>query len=367
MAALALSFAAPAAAEAKRSVPYAFHGVVYDGPLTTAPFEVQQRQFDVMASSGVESIRMAFNWAAAQPSKGDRFDWSATDRGVELAASHGMTVLPVVIYAPYWARVHPRRFLSPPRTNPYLAYLKAAVRRYRQGGAFWRQNAGVPERPLRYWQVWNEPSLRALWDTSRKGRYGWPHGYARLLRDANRAIKRTDPRARTVTAGLVGAAWTELRSLYAHGARGTFDVVAVHIYPENEQHVREAIRRVRAETRRARDGRRRIFLTEVSFPASKGRSKPIGRQRQETPRGMARRLTAMFRLLAAHRGRLGLDRVYWYTWASDYVRRSSAFNFAGLVGTGRDLTLRPQPALDAFRRVARLQQGCRKNILGHCR
>lgn len=364
---LALLFAVPAGAEAEGDVPDGFYGVMFDGQALRAPLSVQDEQFALMTRSGVETVRATFDWAGAQPRRRGRIRWSRIDRLVALAAGRRITVLPVVIYAPGWARAFPKRRFSPPRVGPYAAFLRAAVRRYRAGGTFWAKYPWLPRQPIRHWQIWNEPTLRSFWRTPARSSYAWPRGYVRLLKAANRAIKGADRSGRTVTAGLVGPSWTEFRRLYRHGAKGSFDVAALHVYPQTLVRVREAIRRVRAEIRRAGDRRARIFLTEVSFPASKGKAKPIRGQRQETPTTMARRLEQLFASLIRERQRLRLDRVYWYTWASDYVRRSSNFNFAGLLASPNGMEFRTQPALRAYQRSAQRFQGCSRDELGICR
>src|SRR4051812_8520120 len=67
LALLALLCLAPAASAAKRVVPQGFFGAVYDGELRTAPPEVQEAQWDLMAEAGVESVRTMFSWDEAQP------------------------------------------------------------------------------------------------------------------------------------------------------------------------------------------------------------------------------------------------------------------------------------------------------------
>ena len=362
-----LALAAPAAA-APREVPRGFHGVMYDGKSLDSPPGVQERQFDLMARSGVESVRAVFDWGFIQPGPEPEFDFTRTDRFVSLAASRGIKVLPVMLYSPPWARVFAGRFHSPPRTSAYTAYLRASIARYGSRGSFWRENPNVPRRPLRDWQVWNEPNIRDFWDVSpRNRRYGWPQGYADLLRASHRAIKATDPKARTVVGGLVGLSWLELKRLYRAGAGNSFDVMALHIYTQTEPRVFEAVRRVREVLVRAGDSRKRIFLTETAFPASRGRVPAIKDQRQETPRSMAKRLTGVFDLLARRRLEVGLDRVYWYTWASGYRHPTSNFEYSGLQASPDGLKFKPQPALRAFRRSARRLQGCAKNVRGACR
>jgi hypothetical protein len=67
---------------------------------------------------------------------------------------------------------------------------------------------------------------------------------------------------------------------------------------------------------------------------------------------MARRLTQAVPLLARHARRLGLARVYWYTWASPYGRGGSIFNYAGLQRY-RNGAFEARPALGAYQRTAR--------------
>ena len=363
----ALLALAPAASAGPRKVPRGFHGVMYDGEILHSPSEVKEQQFGLMARSGVESVRAVFLWAFLQPERGGAFDFTYTDEIVRLAASRGLQVLPVMLVPPRWARVYPDRLQSPPRTKPYLRYLRESVERYGRGGTFWDENPQLPRRPIRDWQIWNESNIRSFWDASRRSRYGWPHGYVRLLKAANRTIKRADRRARTVAAGLVGLSWLELKRMYRAGARGSFDTAAINVYPQTEGRVVAAVRKMREALIAAGERRKPIYLTETAFPASRGRAKPIAGQRQETPRGMAKRLSSLFGMLARGRRRLGLAKVFWYTWASGYQHRTSNFEYAGLLASPDGLTFRRQPALGAYRRTAARYQGCRKTEFGRCR
>ncbi len=363
-----LGISSAASAAVPREVPAGFQGVMYDGASLNSPPRVKERQFDLMAASGVESLRTVFIWELAQPTEESDFNFDRTDEIVELASVRDITVLPVMLYAPPWARVYRKRLYSPPRTEAYQEYLRASIRRYGPRGSFWKDNPDVPRRPIRDWQVWNEPNIRAFWDVAKSNeRYGWPQGYARLLRAADRTIKAEDPGARTVLGGLVGAAWTELRRLYGAGARDSFDVMALHVYAQTERRVLGAVQLTRDALDEAGDTSKRIFITETAFPASRGRAKAIRGQRQETPATMAERVTNLFSLLAKARGKLKLDRVNWYTWASGYKHRTSNFEYAGLLASADGLKFTPQPGLKAFRLIARRLQGCVKDERGKCR
>ena len=153
----ALLLAAPAGA---RSVPRGWLGVQADGPLTQ-PGDPFAAEWGLMAASGVESVRVAFDWRTAQPSESGPIDFSATDAVVAAAARERLPVLPVVHRTPEWAAARPGDgAASAPRgTAAYARYLTALVGRYGPSGSLWAQRPELPRLPIRDWQVWNEPNL----------------------------------------------------------------------------------------------------------------------------------------------------------------------------------------------------------------
>ncbi len=360
---LALMLALAGEASAARKVPQGFFGVAYDGPFADQTVERQTEQFDLMAASGVESVRLLFAWETMQPRRKMKPDFRAMDVKVYLATQRGLEILPQVLYAPYWARKYKRRTHSPPkRTKDYSRFVRAAIRRYGPDGTFWNKFPNLPRREIRQWQLWNEPSLRSYWDAPKKSSYGWPQGYGRLLRGTRKVIKDEDPGARVVFAGLTGIAWLEMRRAYKLGkVKGHFDVAALQVYPQSVKREVEAVRRLRQELVRAGDRRRAMYVTEVAFPASKGRAKRIKGQPQQTAAGMARRVTELYTKLGARRRRYKLQRVYWYSWSTRYGRKQSNFEFSGLVRSRFGTQYVIQPALDAFRKTALKAQGCEKS------
>src|SRR5215218_3976759 len=230
----ALLVAAPAAGAATRQVPYGFFGVMWDQGVAQASDEVQDTQWDLMAESGVESVRTVFSWAVAQRRSDDHINFEPTDGVVRRAALHGIDVLPVVDYAPAWARAFPSRETSPP-ANPgdYAAYLAALIGRYGPNGTFWSEDPTLPARPVREWQIWNEPHLDVYWDAPERSAWGHPHGYGQLLRVAYRTVKSRDPGAKVVLAGITQKAWEEIAEMYRDGRiKGAFDVASLQIFPQ---------------------------------------------------------------------------------------------------------------------------------------
>jgi polysaccharide biosynthesis protein PslG len=365
LALVALLVAAPAAEAAKRRVPHGFYGVMWDRAGASAPDAVQEQQWGLMASSGVESVRTVFSWARAQPDPNGLTSYVATDALVARAARHGQRLLPVVLWAPDWARAYPERAASPPaREEDFASYLTALIGRYGPEGTFWSEHPELPRLPVREWQLWNEPHLDSYWLTPDGP---WAPGYAKLLKAGYKAVKAADPGARVVTAALADYAWRHLDKIYAQRARRSFDVAAINFFSARPRNVLKALRFVRKTMRENHDGRKQVWLTEVTWPAAKGRDKPRARWQKpwvQTDGGMARRVIQVYKLLARERRKVRLGRVYWYTWSSAY-EPGDLFDFGGLTRY-TDGSFESRPALDAYRRSALRNQGCAKSDTGAC-
>ena len=167
-------------------------------------------------------------------------------------------------------------------------------------------------------------------------------------------------------AGITQRAWEEIEVLYQNGVKRYFDVAALQIFPQTVRRAVKATALFRDTMNRRGDRRKPIYLTELTWPASKGRTQGIRYQQQETPRGMATKLTGAYRALVSRRRALGLGKVFWYTWASPYGRGGSIFDYAGLLQFGGS-SYEAQPALGAYQRSARRYQGCQKTVSGVCR
>lgn len=376
---LALGLAAatvspPPADAAPKRVPQGFVGTMLDRALDTPGFDVR-REMGTMARSGVESVRFSFQWNAAQPyetfadvppSEASRFtdvggvptDFTLSDRLVGAAAQSGLRPLPVVVATPAWARLRPGFQTSPPADNAtYSRYMTALVQRYGPRGSFWAANPDVPRRPVRSWQVWNEPNLRAFWSEQPD----FAPSYVALLRDARRAIKRVDGGARIVLAGLSNFSWRDLADIYRQpGARRLFDVVAIHPFTKRPAGLVTIAERVRRTMRRYGDARKGLAITEFSFPSSRGKVEGYGFE--TTPRGQARSVARTLALMARERGRLRLRELFHYTWTTADRPGEDSFTYAGLrrlTESGRTV---PKPAHRSFRRAAlRLERCARKS------
>ena len=93
-----------------------------------------------------------------------------------------------------------------------------------------------------------------------------------LLRASRRALRAADPGSRTMLAGLPNESWIALRKIYKAGGHGAFDAVALHPYTGKPRNVIKLIEFARKEMRKHGDRRKPVWLTELSWPASKGKT-----------------------------------------------------------------------------------------------
>ncbi len=355
-AALAVLTLLASAGPASARVPGSFFGMVWDRGVTRAPASDQEQQWALMQQSGVRTVRTVFRWAAVEPVAGGPLDWSSTDPLVGYAAANKIELLPVVLGAPGWAAVGPPAYgATPERVGDYAAFMRELVMRYGPAGTFWAENPQLPRRPLRTWQIWNEPHLDFYWNVLDRGRNAWVREYPRLLKAATPAIKAADPGATVVLAGLADFAWRHLTRLNRRGIRGSFDVAAINLFTSTPRRVLKGIRLFRRAMVRGGESRRPVWLTETTWPAARGRVAVPKTSWQRgwytTDTGMARRLRSFYTLAARRRRALRLQRVYWYTWASAYGD-GDLFDYSGLVKyTAAGVTERP--ALAAYARIAR--------------
>jgi hypothetical protein len=338
--------AGPAVAAPK--VPKGWLGVMADGPLSDGRLDIGG-EFAAMSSARTGSARFAIYWDIEQPTETGPTDFSSSDRYVEAAARARVRVLPVVVRAPVWARVHPGLQNSPPSATGIEAYgrfLTALIGRYGPSGSFWAEHPELVRQPIRQWQIWNEPDGSHDWSDQP----GLP-AYMPLLRTAHAAVKQADPGAKVVLAGLVGRSWEHLAEVYRRGGRRYFDVAAIHPFTETVRHMMLLVRRARGTMRRYGDARKPLALTELSWPSAKGKTKyKYGFEVSE--KGQAQRLRQGVLAIAGKRRAWRIASVYWSSWISYDRSRSYSFDYAGL-RRYRDGKVVRKPAFYAFRRVAR--------------
>ena len=348
--------------------------MVVDQPVWPDPFIDLNQQLDAMVASGVQSVRVVFPWYSAQPYKswsrvpsaqramfvdagGVPTNFSAFDQIASGAAARGMQLLPVLLGAPKWDGIKRKGGLVEiPRSNrPFAAFAKALVRRYGPSGSFWSQVPPAGRRPIRMWQVWNEPNIFPFWPV-----LPWPRGYVALLEAAHDAIKSVDPGAKIVLAGLPNYSWLDLGRIYRiKGAGSLFDAVAVHPYTKTPSGVITILRYVRHVMNAAGDGGKPLMADEISWPSSVGQTThDTGYDFATTESGQAHNLSKVLPMLERDRRSLNLMGFYYYDWAGLERPNYLAFDFSGLfrVSGGKFIA---KPAYNVFQRDALAMEGCR--------
>jgi hypothetical protein len=225
------------------------------------------------------------------------------------AARAGISVLPVLFRAPRFRGGRSGTVAYPPKRYADLGRFGAVlVRRYGPDGTFWSQNPSVPKLPIRSWQIWNEPNLKAYW-----GRAPNAKQYARLLRAAAKPIKAADPNAEIVTAGMpesrIGVPLRKfIPALYRAGAKSAFDVMAINPYGHTADAVIANIARARGLMQRFHDDAP-IWATEIGWSDSG----PGGPQRVG-PQGQATELGNLVGALVRDRSSLNIRGLVYYQW-----------------------------------------------------
>jgi hypothetical protein len=345
VAALAL---VPGSASAAK-VPANFFGVMADGPLLYNGFD-DQAEFDLMARTGVQTVRMAMPWSAMEPQPG-QYDFSSSDPVVAQAATHGFTELPTVTFAPAWAARHPGASNSPPEgTQNYANFMTTLVQRYGPNGSFWAEHPELPVRPIREWQIWNEPNQPVFnWSDQ-----PFAADYVALLRAARSAVLAADPGAKIVLSGLVGTSWSALAKVYQAGGKGLFDYVAIHPFTLEPKNVLKILDKVRATMKRYHDSSTPMFITELTWPAAKGFALTRTYGYETNAAQQAKKLGQIIPLLVANRRAFRLERVYWYTWISAAPDpRNDPFSYSGLRQLDNNgTTVQSRPSLAVYARMA---------------
>jgi hypothetical protein len=336
----------PAGAAAR--VPRDFFGVMANGPLDAPTFALDAES-TAMRSAGVQSERMEIAWDLVEPQRG-QYDFALTDRKVLAAARAHIDVLALIVRSPGWAARHPGQPFSSPRDPAdYAAFAAVLVARYGPGGSLWAEHPEVAPRPVRDWQVWNEPNLAVYWTEQ-----PFMRGYARMLNAAYAAIKRADPGATVAMAGLANFSWRDLERLFAKGgAKLRFDVAAVHPFSGRPSNSVKIVRLNREVLDRHGAARKPIWLTELTWSSAKGRKKNLTKDWETTEAGQAVRLREAYALFVRARRALRLERIYWYTWVTIDRDSPNSFDYSGLRTQRPDGSVVDKPAARAFRAVVR--------------
>jgi hypothetical protein len=312
------------------AVPAKFWGVAPQSVPTEEEFQRLQR-------GGVDSLRFPIEWNTVESAPGVT-NWGYVDAMVKGTASSGIEPLPFITGAPEWVvksiLVNNASHSYAPRDLPvktaaqrgeWQNFLREAALRYGPGGSFWNEHPGVPNIPIRNWQIWNEPNFKYF------VAHPNPADYGKLVKLSATALKTIDPGAQLILAGLFAKpkeaegrykkirprpallATEFLEQMYKRtpGIKQKFQGVALHPYSIRFRELEPEIEAVRQVLRKAGDGAKGLWITELGWSSSK----PVGRVNlfAKGRQGQVRELDGAFKLLIRKQVKWHLQRVFWFS------------------------------------------------------
>ncbi|MCD6480637.1 beta-galactosidase, partial [Candidatus Bathyarchaeota archaeon] len=158
-----------------------------------------------------------FIWGHIEPKEG-RYDFSEADEVVRRAQEMGLNILATIWpYADWdqerWGDIErfvmedfpelPRSRYKPYDMETYKKFVKALVERYDGDGV---DDMPGLERPIKYWEVLNEPStgVKAKLHGKRKAFFmGDAEDYFEILKATYEAVKEADPEAKVLNGGMI--------------------------------------------------------------------------------------------------------------------------------------------------------------------
>lgn len=321
-----------AAAESSRAFsPFGMAGHPMWGDRSNSDID---RELDAMATAGARWIRFDIGWLNFESARGqyESYFFNKLDYIVGAARRRGIEPQVAVFGTPKWANGGAGMYV-PPTSDADFANFMAKMASTYQGR-------------IKYWEIWNEPNLKDFWqpqpDAAR---------YVRLLKAAYVAIKRANPDALVISAGLSNCQKEYLEQMYAAGVRGYFDLLGLHPYTANrspyyEYHDYDArwnfagILDMRAVMEANGDADKHIWISETGWQTSTAGDWPVTEEQQ------ARYLTETYERVLNEFPYV--DAVMIYDVRDDGTNPASPEDNFGLLH--RDFT--PKPAYNAFARAA---------------
>lgn len=150
--------------------------------------EVADRDLKLMEDGGFNWVKQTFAWETIETTGKGQFDWARADRVVQHTRDHNLKLLARLSSDPklttFWAGAPPQNI------DNFADFAFALASRYNCTP----QAAGC----INAYQIWNEPNLAREWGNNRPN----PGQYVQMLQKAYAAIKRGNPNAIVISAGM---------------------------------------------------------------------------------------------------------------------------------------------------------------------
>ncbi|MEO3757313.1 cellulase family glycosylhydrolase [Mycobacterium sp. B14F4] len=272
IAAVLLSEARTAQAEAVPA-PGDGYGFSVGAPMTWMSRTEADGELDAAARTGATWLRVFIDWSRVEPMPG-AYNWGYVDHWIDGALSRGIKVLASIGYSPDWARAPETYFTGPPvEPAVFASFVTTVAQRYGDR--------------VTDWEIWNEPNIPLFWGY----RGNRAVEYTALLKAAYPAIKAVQPHSTVIAGGLSpafapDAPPTFVSEMYANGAKGFFDAMAMHPYVFPHGLAADAlngwsdVERVHRIMTDNGDGEKKIWMTEMGAPTSARSAEGVSQQEQ---------------------------------------------------------------------------------------
>lgn len=185
--------------------------------------QIAERDLQLVNEMGFGWVKQRFPWRDIQGAGNGPYDWYRADIVVDSIEKAGLNLIARLDSQPFWTQADggadPLASAPPAEYSLFGDYCYAIASRYHGR--------------IKAYQVWNEPNLAREWGDQPPD----PEAYVQLLAECYTGIKRGDPDAIVISAGLAPTG-TEapiampddqfLRRMYEAGASDYFDMLGVH-------------------------------------------------------------------------------------------------------------------------------------------
>jgi hypothetical protein len=344
--------------------------------VSTAPAEAKKVQYGISPQTTLsisdyqqmqevknKIVRFGLSWPGVQgspgtcTSAGGACNWSFPDSQVGATASAGMeSMLGIYGSAPFVESVAQK---PPIKDIPaWEQFVAAAAERYGPGGAYWNGpyqaqfGAGAPVKPVKVWQIWNEPSSFQFFKPKPNVKK-----YAKILVPASKAIRSADKKATVLTGGMFPDTGPKgipiqkyVTSLYKQKKvkSNTLDGVSVHPYAENAKALKRQLSTARKAMNKGGGKKDVIWVTEIGY-ASDGPSKQEVVKKGE--KGQAKAITQAYKFLKKSKSKYKIEGVVYFTW-QDAPASSGVCQFCVYAGLLNESGGQKQ-AFKAYKKVAK--------------
>lgn len=170
-------------------------------------FDKANEETLLMREAGIKFFRTDFDVRAKKSSDGKIiYDFSKWENLYDIVSKNGVSVLPIIPGSrPAW--------MNPlaENTDKVADFVAQAVTNFKG--------------KIKYWEIVNEPNLESFWGSKPN-----PAEYAKVLEASYKAVKKANPDAVVLYAGVAGVPLKYIEDSYKAGAGKYFDVMNIHPY-----------------------------------------------------------------------------------------------------------------------------------------